>query len=502
LSTADVLGTPVLNYKDIEYTGDNYCSPGCAFERVTISAGMHVTAGASLAKGNKDHSASLHRQPMYERLLNYARTMNIVLFDARERRGWLVDGINAMLYIALCQLIARPFTESNHFKMSDFHYADPIDGLESAYRVLTDKRNAELALAEQIEKTIETTISSNGESQEITKLTKEYFYFRDLVQEIWHIPEQILEHQTLLLKTPGVGLRGTDRDKLEGFGFKDIVMGDNPLRPRVITLKPSGRGWVDFTRKAHAITLLGKGFGEVIQPAPEANDLCSHWMRVPQGQDYLVACISQLRQICEKGGDPDSDPLTLQQGIYWHKGAKLFEPCSRCKVTELGAPCDRVQVLLPPSLGHKTHPRPFHNLNGAVVFGRSAKYNWNWGPFHDPTEAEPGAPAANGEEELEDGIVRTTSTGTTIENATSGSDFSSGSLPPPEDSALMIKIDLAGTARDCNEEGTDLEHVPDDSKITSLQVHDVNPTRRGLRKKTTTLITKLIHRTGSPAGST
>jgi hypothetical protein len=495
LPIVDVLGTPGLDYKDINYTGADYCSPGCAFERVTISAGMHVTASASFAKGSKDRPVSLHRQPMYELQLNYARTMNIVLFDAKDRRGWLVDGINAMLYIALCQLNTRPFTESNYFEMANFRYADPINGLESAYQVLKDERNADLALAEQIEKTVETTISNDDKTKETTKLTKKYFYFRDLVQQIWHILEQIQEHQTHLLSTPGIGLRGTDRDKLEGFGFKDIVMGNNPLRPRVVTLQSSGRGWVDFTRKAHAITLIGKGFGELIQPAPEANRLCSHWTRVPQGQDYLVACISQLKQICEMGGDLNSDPLTLQQGIYWHKGAKLFEPCSGCKVGRAGASCDRVQVLLPPSLGHKTHPHPFQQLNGAVVFGRSAKFNWDWGQVGGPVKATPGAPVEDREEGFEDSGIGTSILAST-RDATSRSEVSSESRPPLADSAVAIRglVPAAGPAMDSTGERTEHADVPDNAKPTSSRVYVAHPPTRGFRKKTATVIKKLFHR--------
>ena len=72
----------------------------------------------------------------------------------------------------------------------------------------------------------------------------------------------------------------------------DIAQVDNPLRPRVTILKSSGRGWMDFTKKIRAITLLGKGFGELIKPGQDSNKLCRLWKGVPTGQDYLVACIS------------------------------------------------------------------------------------------------------------------------------------------------------------------------------------------------------------------
>jgi hypothetical protein len=75
------------------------------------------------------------------------------------------------------------------------------------------------------------------------------------------------------MTSSSLGIRFTDRERLIGFGFMDIVDGQNDLYPRVANLKPSGRGWVDFTRSIRAITLLRKGFGEIIKPTKDSNKL-------------------------------------------------------------------------------------------------------------------------------------------------------------------------------------------------------------------------------------
>jgi len=81
--------------------------------------------------------------------------------------------------------------------------------------------------------------------------------FKDLVNQIWHSLERIYEHQTKMLDAPVMGIRLMDRDQLERFGFMDIVDNNFPVRPRVSYLDPSGRGWLDFTRRIGTITLFG-----------------------------------------------------------------------------------------------------------------------------------------------------------------------------------------------------------------------------------------------------
>jgi hypothetical protein len=103
---------------------------------------------------------------------------------------------------------------------------------------------------------------------------------KDVVLENWHILEQIQDHQKDMAG-PGLQIRLTDRDKLEGFGFVDIISGTPVIRPRVATLNSSGRGWVDFTRELNAITLMARGFGEIINSARDCNKLCDRWKHVP-----------------------------------------------------------------------------------------------------------------------------------------------------------------------------------------------------------------------------
>jgi hypothetical protein len=130
---------------------------------------------------------------------------------------------------------------------------------------------------------------------------------------------------------------------------------------------------MDFLQEIQAITLMARGFGEIIKPTAQSNLLCKTWKQVPTGKDYLVARISQLHDICVFGGNPKGRPLELVQGLYWHQGGHLFD---KCGVRGCRGDCDRVQVLLPElTLGFKTYPQGVFtgNMDGAVVFGHSRR---------------------------------------------------------------------------------------------------------------------------------
>jgi hypothetical protein len=320
------------------------------------------------------------------------------MYDVKDRRGWLVDGTSALLHLSLTQLSSEPYSDMGLFDIEDFRYADPKAGAFGAKRALLDPKNRELCIFEDSKTTTELKISTEGASeQEVRKVTSRWTY-EDLVRQAYHILEQIEDRQLQMMASPTIDLHFTPREKLLGFGFMDIVDGQNILLPRVATLKKSGWGWVDFTRSIKAIALLGKGFRDMIQPAEGANKLCKYWNRVPMGKDYLVACISTLEDICRQHGDRDPDILQLAHKIYWHKPDKLFESCE-CRRGSWKAGCDRVQVLLPHSIGLKRPPQPFDNCSGAVIFGRSRKLRWCWPTRGEPFEGE--ELESEGEEESE-----------------------------------------------------------------------------------------------------
>jgi hypothetical protein len=327
---------------------------------------MYITGGATFTRGSKDIPLALKRTGTYDQEISWAGTLSVVLYDVKAKRGWLVDGASVILHICRAQATQEPYSDNKNFILNLHHNERQV---KAAEKTLKDERNWGTVLFENRD-------ANFGEST----TTEKRFRFKDLVRNNWHILEQIQDHQYDKLSGPGMPLRFTDRDMLEGFGFVNIVKEERRIRPRVAILESSGRSWVDFTREIAAVTIMGSNFGELIVPNldPTTDSICRHWQHVVTGRDYLVAPVSLLKKICDSIEDSDgSRPFELAKGIYWHQGGELFEPYTpeRCKHN-----CDRIQTLLPEfTLGFKTYPATLKgNIDGAVIFGKSLRIPWFW----------------------------------------------------------------------------------------------------------------------------
>jgi hypothetical protein len=204
-----------------------------------------------------------------------------------------------------------------------------------------------------------------------------------------------------------VKLKLKARKHLEGWDFKDLATQRDPFYPRVATLEAYGKGWVDFTRPIHATTLFGRGFGDIIQPShPEA--LCDSWAKLPMSKYYLAACVSDLKEIMDMDGDPDANPMRINDGIVWHIPGNVFEPC-QCKGNMRGKiqHSDLAQVLFPSKLSYVLPKRKPVSLrdHGAVIFGHNMNFKWFWKDTGDPEEGEPPSPPEESEIDFHDSAI-------------------------------------------------------------------------------------------------
>ncbi|KAI1395613.1 hypothetical protein F4819DRAFT_477925 [Hypoxylon fuscum] len=377
--------------------------PGCAFEKITIVGGMFVTGGISATIGKKDKAVHIKFRDDYTMRLKWIAKKFVVLYDVQERRAWLVDGASALLHLVRASL---KHDSSDAFR-SLFIYKDsalreasqPYTGKAASISVLTDWQNINLPLyAKPDSSREEVSINETGMRASILSSTKTNYCLKDRIENICDVLEQIMAHQADTSTQDGVGfkIRCSARRQLEGFDFMDVAADEDPLWPRVATLRASGKGWVDFTRTLHAITLFGTGFGDLIQPAKGKAIECTRCganVEVPKGQDYLAVCVSEIQDILQKRGSENTSPWRLVDDIYWHAPDKTFEPC-HC--TEDNTPKhDRVQVLLPatfPKLwgrGFKSPSNLALTPKGAFLFGHSWRFPLKWNDQGVPEEGQP-----------------------------------------------------------------------------------------------------------------
>jgi hypothetical protein len=310
--------------------------------------------------------------------LKWIATKYVVLWDEADKRGWLVNGISALLHLV------RAFLE--HSSRDDFSSSFLFDPSKmndavghkpnSATGVLIDEQNMEMKI--------------------YPEKKREYFTFEDLVEQHYNILSQIMEAQRLVAGQNGIKLKLRMRKHLEGWDFRELATGRDPY-PRVATLHALAYGWVDFIRSIDAITLLGRGFGNIIQPV-EFDGMCPRWKSLPTQKYYLGASIFDLNNIM------DDFRHIFDQELLWHCPE---DPVSQCQCQRHGAlrvmhkafkrHHDPVQVFYPSwsrlvLRGGIRRPGDLGSLQaGAVVFGHNVawRYRWNEKGDGDLEEGDP-----------------------------------------------------------------------------------------------------------------
>lgn len=303
------------------------------------------------------------------------------MYDAGDRRGWLIDGASAVLHLSRTQLSHHesPHNDNLHSDLRGFQHSGSDKGPEAATLAL--KANHDVVLDESLlETVVERKEKEDGTiSTEVTTKVKKQL-FHNLVRRNLDTLEKMHDYQYLMMESEEINLRLSDRGRLEGWDFLELVSGEKSLRPRFYHVSPLSRGWVDFTRTIHTINLFARGFGAMIEPANDAIKLCDKWRHVPKQKDYLTVCVSTLDEICRRYGNSQETPFRLANDVYWHKPHLLFEKCNCSHET---SQCDRAQVLLQSSTTCTARPEPFAHASGAVIFGGIRSFPWTY-PSRDP----------------------------------------------------------------------------------------------------------------------
>lgn len=367
------------------------------------------------------HSESVKEKPVhvsqdgYVPKLKWISKKFVVLWDDEDKRGWLVNGTSALLHL-LCASLEHnrsdKFKSAFLFKSEEMKEASIQHTADSAIDVLLNPQNMKLEI-----------YPDKGDM---------YLRLEDRVGHFYNILEMIIDHQADMARQRGVKLKLRVRKRLEGWDFMDLATDQDPFYPRVATLPTIGKRWVDFTRAIHAITLFGRGFGEIMQP-PDTSISCTRWAKLPTGRYYLAACVSDLIEIMDMYGNQYEDPMKLSDNIIWHNLGKVFEPCQCTKMS--GKHSDLVQVLLPSKFPNMPKKNPVRLKDcGAVIFGHNVNFKLYWKDTEAPVEGEPPSPSEVSETQFHDNGIGS-SPGSSAGEGSGGLVGSSSQQPSSEGSS-------------------------------------------------------------------
>ncbi|KAL1855725.1 hypothetical protein Daus18300_011008 [Diaporthe australafricana] len=478
----NLTGSAVAEY-DIGRSGLDHPRAGFAFDKVSITGGQFVTGGVTAIIGKRDKAVHIHSRDDYVMRLKWIAKKFAVFYDLRDRRAWLLDGASALLHLVRASL--------RHDKQDPFkdlflldegsvqEPAVPFTRKHAAVQFLTNKANTSLPLyAKPTESKVEETTTEMGVCAKVFSSTRRHYSLKDRVEDIYEILEQIISHQADVFSQDGVGFRikCSLRRQLEGFDFMDVATDEDPIWPRVTTIEARGRGWIDFTRSLHAITLFGKGFGELFRPAQGLDNCfrCLTNVGVPQGEDYLAVCTSDLKELLEKRGSMQTNPWRLIDEIYWHTPDKAFEPCQCAKHSVKKH--DRIQVILPASLpgfwGRGFRSPKVLPPSGAVLFGHSWRFPLKWKDNGVPEEGEPEEDMEDIETSMHDSGLGSSIDSSTLDTGSSSQSVSDTELDRQQANTNVTKESESPLKRSLQAQLTDTDAVRGTKRAKTADQHE------------------------------
>ncbi|PNP84098.1 hypothetical protein FNYG_02786 [Fusarium nygamai] len=331
-----------------------------------ITLGRMITGGHSFELGIKDTPVHVARNGYIPRL-KWISSKFFLLWDESDKRGWLTNGTSALLHVVRASLAydsTDKFQSAFIFKAEAMEESAKPFTADSAIDVLINPKNLALKLYPE----------KDG-----------FIVLRDRIDQYYNLLEKMLDHQTDITRRDTGSLDKMPRKDLEGWDFEDLSANRDPLNPRLVTLEPAGKGWVDLMRDLQVVTMVGSGFGELIRPAGPT--LCGYWSQLPRHR-YLLACsISDMEDVIRDHRSSESDHARLSDNLIWHNAVDISGKCQcGCDAGHHGEP---VHVAFPSALSHKLCPSKSPiKLSGAAVFGHNPGFSWTWGDTGLPTQQQ------------------------------------------------------------------------------------------------------------------
>lgn len=385
-----------------------------------------MKGGVPFAVGRKD--VPFHASRGYVENLKWISERFFIFWEDEERRGWLVNGAGALLHLVRASLKQDSMGKiRSALLISPNQIEEPENQHDPdvAMQVLLNEKNRHIKLFREKE---------------------DFIYLEDRIDSLYEVMEKIVEHQYQRLEQARRSHQATPRRHLEGWNFKDLAA-RRDLYACSAKLHIKGKSWVDFTRSINAVTLFGRGFGEIILP----DDLgsCSTWAKLPKLNSYLATCSADLQEIIELfEGDKDSCPMRLCEGIILCGLEPKTETCACHK--NPGKHSELAQVLLPSrycKILTQCHPVRLEKY-GAVIFGHNSNFEWFWkdtgGPQRSFPEEDapslPSSPSEKSEHQFNDSGM-----GHSLDSLVKTNNATSSSIASPQESEQIIVPDKSSS---------------------------------------------------------
>ncbi|KAK4451988.1 hypothetical protein QBC34DRAFT_436242 [Podospora aff. communis PSN243] len=201
------IGSPLADYK-IGWSDPDHAGPGCALEKVVISGGPEfLTAAFEFSLGRKDKAPVIKRgMSGYIDTLCSLATSYTVLYDIRDRRGWLSNGLHTLLHLVRASLEhdrEGPLSAECLLDPSDLREDPDPTNPQAAINFLRDQSNLGRSIFRGSDE-LRTEETRKGESATKTEYRSTHqVLLRDRVNHLASVLEELIDHQASFEAAPG-----------------------------------------------------------------------------------------------------------------------------------------------------------------------------------------------------------------------------------------------------------------------------------------------------------
>ena len=359
------LGTESGHYSRIDYSQAEDAGSHVRFSGATLGFQQFGVGQLDFAIGKKDRRCHVRRDGHFRKIISCAERTPVVLYNQAEQRAWLASVFDVLMHVV----------QKRRFNEEFDRYSEGEMILKDLMSIVSNRRAHEKHEPFNSGKPPHPEIHDGPHLRNILLqnankrlLSTEDYTIKDAVCNIWSILEILVDQNVQKASEPGVPIRATPRDILQGFEFEAIVEERSPMHCKRQNVRSSSGGWTSLIKDIDALVLFGAGFGDLLQPDNEIEGLCRRWLTVPRGKDYLAAPIGMLENLYAAAGCRTSKEYLTSTHLQWHRGQSLlFEPCA--SPNSWNCRCNRLQQILKKSTFNKVVNPGALEPKGAVIFG-------------------------------------------------------------------------------------------------------------------------------------
>lgn len=253
---------------------------------------------------------------------NILKSRNVVLFDTKTRRGWLVNG-----HVAALQLLCAYLRNTPQPEPFDFSRLNHIDdkSLTGAYKVLSDWRNESIPIF-RILKDVGTA-PGHGQSSEGGQPIVEEKLLGEVMEDIYRVllkmnPNKAFPGEVHHFFGLEITIEKHRNTVVKGWDF-DRAYRNNQAKIYTHVFKEIPN-WLGFVKDLPASFIFGSDLGEILQPDGYC---CPYFQSLPKGENFLAVSMDMIQDLVNTWGAAewaDDTVAKLTPTLAWEHDMDLF----------------------------------------------------------------------------------------------------------------------------------------------------------------------------------